>query len=112
MYIFCFLFTGAQHRPLLQQHLENVKKQIDQEYGNLNDSDRSLFLEVVQDCNITQLQHDLAIFLMTLKQVFVHIIVYDPRSVKNPATPVVVHVLVSNSPRSSRVSDIFLSPFL
>jgi hypothetical protein len=37
---------------------------------------------VVQDHNITQLQQDLVKLLMSVKQGFVHIIVYDPRSVK------------------------------
>jgi hypothetical protein len=82
MYMCFFLFTGTQHRPLLQQHLGNVKKQINRKCHYLVESDRSLLLDVVQDNNMTQLQQDLGKVLMSVKQGFVHIIVYDPRSVK------------------------------
>jgi hypothetical protein len=75
MHMCFFLFRGAQHRPLLRQHLDNVKKQINQHYRDLFDSDGSLFLNVIQDKNVTQFQQDLAKLRMSVKQGFVHIIV-------------------------------------
>jgi hypothetical protein len=41
-----------------------------------------VLLNVVQDNNIKQLQHDLGKVLMSVKQGFTHIIVYNPSSVK------------------------------
>jgi hypothetical protein len=49
MYMCFFLFTGVQHCPLLRQHLANIEKQINQHYGDLLDSDRSMLRDIVQD---------------------------------------------------------------
>jgi hypothetical protein len=81
-----FLFTGAQHHPLLQQHLGNVEKQISQKYDDLEDSDKVLFLDVLQGQNAKQLQQDLPKLLMSVGQGFVHIIVYDKNSVETAIT--------------------------
>ena len=79
--MYLFLFTGSQHLPLLQQHLGNVEKQISRRYGDLAAANQSLLLDIVQQKNELQLQNDLAKLLMSIKQGFVHIIVYDAQSV-------------------------------
>jgi len=81
-----FLFTGVQHHPLLLQHLGNVEKQISRKYDDLTDSDKVLFLDVLQGQNAKQLQQDLAKLLMSVGQGFVHIIVYDKNSVETAIT--------------------------
>ena len=77
-----FLFTDAQHRPLLQKHLGNVEKQISRKYDDLVHSDKALFLDVLQGQNAKLLQQDLAKLLMSVGQGFVHIIVYDIKLVE------------------------------
>ena len=76
-----FLFTGDQHRPILDQHLVNVKEQIKKRYPDQTPAFWLKLLAAVQQTNTKQLRDDVAKLLMSLKQGFVHIIVYNVDSV-------------------------------
>jgi hypothetical protein len=80
-YICFFLFTGQHHRPILDHHLANIKEQIKKQYPDETPAFWLKLFAAVQQLNAKQLQGDVAKLLMSVKQGFVHIIVYNVDSV-------------------------------